>query len=90
MKKIDKDEILEVIVGLRDLMVDKFDDVYKRFDRIECRMDKVEETLNFHTNILDSHTKKLIDLKHEQTFALNRDARIEKDISLLKKKLKTV
>jgi len=130
MKKNDDTEIFKVIGDLRDLMVEKFDQVDSKFDqvdarfeqidarfeqvdsrfnqvdarfdqvdarfsnvddrlgRVENRLDKLEQNQNIHLNVLDKHTKMLMDIKQEQAFALHRQERIEKDVLMLKKKLK--
>lgn len=97
MKKTNENEVIDAIGDLRDLMVAKFeqvdsrfDNIYDRFERVESRLDRLEHNQDLHTNVLDKHTKMLIDLKHEQVFALNRSERTEKDVLMLKKKLKTV
>jgi hypothetical protein len=90
MKKTNENEVIDAIGDLRDLMVAKFEQVDSRFERVESRLDRLEHNQNLHTNVLDKHTKMLIDFKHEQLFALNRSERTEKDVLALKKKLKTL
>ncbi len=82
------DARLDKVESRLDAIDCRFLDVNSEFGGIKSRLDKLESNQDLQLNILDKHTKMLTDLKHEQAFALARDERMEKDIAILKKKMK--
>lgn len=73
----------------------RFDGVDKRFDRIESRLDRLEKRIErieadiiWIKEILEKHTKMLKDLSEEKIFIVHRIDRIEKEVELIKKRLK--
>jgi len=74
--------------SLAEIVAQGFTDMHDKFDQIDSRFDRNDIQHNNIMNILDNHTKLLLDNRAERAATISRCDRLEGEIIKIKRKVK--